>query len=70
MTELHWREQQVLEGLAKGLTARAIGTTLGLGRTTVITYLVNLYRSLDALNAAHAVTLGFAKGFLRVEDFA
>jgi len=68
MTDLHWREQQVLEGLAQGLTAEQLGKDLFIGHRTVKTYLKNLYVSLGARNGPHAVALGFERGLLKVGD--
>jgi DNA-binding NarL/FixJ family response regulator len=57
--QLTGREQQVLELLAQGYSARIIGTHLGIGERTVNTYVANLYRKMGVNNRVSAVREGF-----------
>ncbi len=57
--QLTAREQQVLELLAQGHSARVIGTHLGIGERTVNTYVANLYRKMGVNNRVAAVREGF-----------
>lgn len=61
------REQQVLELLADGLSARGIGDRLGTTEQTVKSQLRTLYMRLGANNMHHAVSLGYRAGLLKVE---
>lgn len=62
--KLHDREQQILAGLAQGLTNVEIGKALFLGENTVKTYAYRLYKTLGARNRHHAVSLGYLYGLL------
>lgn len=63
---LNAREIQILNGLARGLTSRQIGTELGITETTVWTYGKRIRIKLQAHNTPHAVALGFVRGYLAV----
>jgi len=58
------REREVLELLAKGLTAREMGEILGLKPDTVRDYLKRLYGKLDAGNRIEALEQARRLGFL------
>ena len=59
------REQQVLEGIARGLSNAEIGRELYLAEDTVKTHARRLYRKLSATDRAGAVANGFRWGLLR-----
>ena len=59
------REQQVLEGIARGLSNAEIGRELYLAEDTVKTHARRLYRELSATDRAGAVANGFRWGLLR-----
>lgn len=63
--ELSPREQQVLEGLAKGLTTAEIAGALELGTETVKTHLSRLYRKLHVADRVQAVVAAMRRGLLR-----
>ncbi len=58
------REQQVLEGMSRGLSNAAIGKELYLSEDTVKTHARRLFRKLSAADRAQAVALGFRWGLL------
>lgn len=58
------REAQVLLLTADGLQSEAIGRRLALSPDTVKSHLRRVYAKLGAVNAAHAVALGFKGGLL------
>jgi DNA-binding NarL/FixJ family response regulator len=58
------REKEVLDLLAKGLTAREMGEILGLKPDTVRDYLKRLYGKLDAGNRIEALEQARRLGFL------
>jgi len=58
------REQEVLDLLSKGLTAREMGDILGLKPDTVRDYLKRLYGKLDAGNRIEALEQARRLGFL------
>lgn len=62
--QLTQREQQVLLGLADGLTLEYIATELYLSLHTVKTYAKSLREKLGARTAAHAVALAYHEGIL------
>lgn len=66
MTKLTARQQQVLAGLADGLTYAEIAVGMHLSPWTVKVHARNLYAKFGAINAAHAVALGFIGGHLQV----
>jgi two-component system nitrate/nitrite response regulator NarL len=58
------REQEILEGLARGLTAPAIGRELSLSAATVKSYLQRLYDKLGVSDRAAAVAEGMRRGLV------
>ncbi len=58
------REQQVLEGMSRGLTNAEIGRELFLSEDTVKTHARRLFRKLDVPDRAAAVAFGFRSGLL------
>lgn len=59
------REQQVLEGMSRGLSNAEIGHELFLSEDTVKTHARRLFRKLGAADRAQAVAFGFRWGFLK-----
>lgn len=62
------REAQCLGLIAAGTTNARIGTALGLSEDTIKTHLRRLYSKLGAHDRAHAVSIGYQRGLLRVES--
>ncbi|TCO57108.1 response regulator transcription factor [Actinocrispum wychmicini] len=62
------RGQQVLVGMSYGLTNAEIAGLLGLSPHTVHTHISRLMRTLQCHERAHAVRLGFERGFLTMGD--
>ncbi|MEI8081826.1 MAG: response regulator transcription factor [Actinomycetes bacterium] len=58
------REQQVLDGMSKGMSNASIGKELFLSEDTVKTHARRLFRKIGASDRAQAVALGFRWGFL------
>jgi two-component system, NarL family, nitrate/nitrite response regulator NarL len=58
------REQEILHGLARGLTAPAIGRELSLSAATVKSYLQRLYDKLGVSDRAAAVAEGMRRGLV------
>jgi two-component system nitrate/nitrite response regulator NarL len=58
------REREMLHGLARGLTAPAIGNELGLSAATVKSYLQRLYEKLGVSDRAAAVAEGMRRGLI------
>lgn len=58
------REQQVLEGMSRGLSNAEIGHELFLSEDTVKTHARRLFRKIGAADRAQAVALGFRWGLL------
>lgn len=58
------REQQILEGMAYGMTNPMIGRELFLSMDTVKTHARHIYAKLGARDRAHAVAIGFRTGLL------
>lgn len=58
------RRQQVLEGLARGLTDGQLAAEMSVTEDTVGTHVTLLYRDLGARNRWHAVALGHQLGHL------
>jgi two-component system, NarL family, nitrate/nitrite response regulator NarL len=58
------RERQMLHGLARGLTAPAIGRELSLSAATVKSYLQRLYDKLGVSDRAAAVAEGMRRGLV------
>jgi two-component system nitrate/nitrite response regulator NarL len=59
------REQQILELLAEGCSARAIGARLFLSPATVKTHLRRIYDKLDVSHGTAAVAEGMRRGLVR-----
>ena len=63
-TDLTAREMQVLRLMAKGLGGHQIAAELGVKFATVAKIRFAMYPKLGARNAAHAVAIGYQRGFL------
>jgi DNA-binding NarL/FixJ family response regulator len=59
------REQQVLDGMARGRSNAEIGRELYLSEDTVKTHARRLFRKVGASDRAHAVAIGFRWGLVR-----
>jgi two-component system nitrate/nitrite response regulator NarL len=64
LVRLSDREQEILGGLARGLTAPAIGRELSLSAATVKSYLQRLYDKLGVSDRAAAVAEGMRRGLV------
>lgn len=64
--DLTEREQEVLELLGEGLTARAIARRLGISERTVNTHIGNLYRRMGVNNRVDAIRTAMRNGLLAV----
>lgn len=62
--EITPRQQDILEGLAEGLSYEEIGARIYVTPNTVSTTIKRLYFNLGAANADHAVAIGWQRGFL------
>ncbi len=58
------RETEILQVIAKGLSNRAAGETLGVSRSTVRTHLEHIYAKLDVSNRTEAVTEAIRRGII------
>ena len=58
------REREILNGLARGLSAPAIGRELSLSAATIKSYLQRLYDKLDVSDRAAAVAEGMRRGLV------
>lgn len=58
------REIEVLELVASGLVKKEIANNLGIGETTVISHVKNIYEKLGAVNAPAAVAKAYRVGLL------
>ena len=67
-THLTVREMQVLGLMAMGLDGHQIAAKLGLKYPTVAKIRFALYPKLGAINAAHAVAIGYQRGFLVIDE--
>lgn len=56
------RENEVLRGIARGLSSGKIAEEIGLSRRTVEVYRANILAKLGAVNSAHALMLANAAG--------
>lgn len=65
-TPLTQREVAVLAGIAHGRMNTQIAAQLHISESTVKTHIRRIMFKLDALNRAHAVTIGFVRGYLTV----
>jgi LuxR family transcriptional regulator of spore coat protein len=59
------REQEVLEGIAAGLSAKQIARRLILSPRTVERHIENIRIKMQARNTAHLITRAFSVGALR-----
>lgn len=60
------REVEILAHAARGLGNAALGRRIGLTENTVKTHASRAFRKLGAHSRAHAVTLAFSRGLLRL----
>lgn len=60
------REVEILAHAARGLGNAAVGRRIGLSENTVKTHTSRAFRKLGAHDRAHAVTLAFSRGLLRL----
>ena len=58
------REREIITVAAQGLTAREIGTQLGVRERTVTTHLGNIYRKLGCRSRLSAVSVAQRSGLL------
>lgn len=58
------RELEMLERLARGLSAQEIGAELFLTYNTVKTHIRNMFRKLGCGDRAHAVAIAYQRGIL------
>ena len=58
------RETEILQVIAKGLSNRAAGETLGVSRATVRTHLEHIYAKLEVSNRTEAVTEAIRRGII------
>lgn len=61
------REREVLAGMALGKSNGEIGRGLRLSEDTIKTHARRLFRKLGARDRAHAVSIGYRRGFLLVD---
>ncbi|HRG88780.1 MAG TPA: LuxR C-terminal-related transcriptional regulator [Chitinophagales bacterium] len=59
------RETEILQHMADGLSSRIIATVLGISEDTVETHRKNIYRKIDAKNAAQATAYGFRNNIIK-----
>jgi DNA-binding CsgD family transcriptional regulator len=62
-------EREALILVAEGESAKSIAHAFGKSMRTVEICMARLKAKLGARNIAHAVTLGFAKGVITLDDF-
>lgn len=62
------RELQVLRGMSRGMSNGQIGRELNLAEDTIKTHARRLFRKLDANDRAHAVSIGYLCGLLRIPE--
>ena len=62
------RELEILQLLAKGMVKKQIGKELGIGVTTVVSHVSNIYDKLEASNAPSAIAKGYKLGILKVGE--
>lgn len=65
MSRLTPQQEQVLYGLAEGLTNKEIAAELGVQYDTVKDHVRDLMARLGATNRAHAVALAYHQGLLK-----
>lgn len=59
------RETEILQRMADGLSSRSIATSLGISEDTVETHRKNIYRKIEAKNAAQAMAYGFRNNIIK-----
>jgi DNA-binding CsgD family transcriptional regulator len=57
-------EQRLLQEMADGFEMKETADRLHISVKTVKSHRSNLYRRIDAMNAPHAVAIGFRKGWI------
>lgn len=62
------REIEILGLMAEGLVKKQISEKLGIGVTTVISHVGNIYEKLEAGNAPSAIAKGYKLGILKLDD--
>jgi len=62
------REMEILKLMAKGKVKKQIGKELGIGVTTVVSHVSNIYDKLDASNAPSAIAKGYKLGILKLDE--
>ena len=65
---LSGREQQVLQLMAEGYSNKEIGLALGITESTTKNHVNHIAMLLGALNRAHAVALGMARGLVELKN--
>lgn len=58
------RKMQVLSGLSKGYSSFEIADAIGVTPETVKTFMKQIYKELEASNAAHAVHIAHQRGLI------
>ena len=66
--ELTSRQQEILEGLAQGLSNREIAQKLFLSEKTVKSHSRDLFIRIGARNRTHAVVIGIREGLVDVRE--
>lgn len=62
------RELEILQLMAKGMVKKEIGIKLGIGVTTVVSHVSNIYEKLEACNAPSAIAKGYKLGILKLDE--
>jgi DNA-binding NarL/FixJ family response regulator len=65
--QLSPREREIMHQMAEGLTAEAIGATLGVSIETVRTHVRNVVRKLEARNRVHAIAVALERGEIALD---
>jgi DNA-binding NarL/FixJ family response regulator len=65
--QLSRREREVLQLMAEGLTAHAVGEMLGVSVETVRSHVRNAVRKLQARNRVHAIALALGRGEIALD---
>jgi len=65
--QLSPREREIMHQMAEGLTAEAIGATLGVSIETVRTHVRNVVRKLQARNRVHAIAVALERGEIALD---
>jgi DNA-binding NarL/FixJ family response regulator len=64
------REKEVVQLMAEGLTAEAVGDRLGVSVETVRTHVRNVVRKLGARNRVHAIVMALERGEISLDEAA